>query len=157
MRNLRLYAFSFTQGLEFLGAGGTNWHYRIGKIGDVWLATREAWQAIGATEIQREVCEIYIDDLVSESEDGKLVPKIVGAVKAISGDKESSTYFERYFLLTENLTAGGTADFKPGGRASRSGTVYGRVVYYDFPEGSTKSFQYTTDDKVILLRNQKLS
>ena len=41
MGNFGLYAFSNVKSLVHLGIGKSHTHYRIGKIGDLWIATRE--------------------------------------------------------------------------------------------------------------------
>ena len=52
MDSLRAYAFTDrlrvleTGKVTPLGAGRNNIHFRIGKVGDVWLATREYLEAI---------------------------------------------------------------------------------------------------------------
>ncbi|MBI1935694.1 hypothetical protein HYS31_04600 [Candidatus Woesearchaeota archaeon] len=161
MRNLRVYAFTdptLLRGykeISFLDKGTNHYHYRIGKVGNLWLATRQAddWYP----DFQRADCESYIDDLVSmhnklvlEQQEGKRVPVICGCVKA-----ERQDGLEQYFLLVEDLTAGGTSSFFPGRRRDRSGMVDGVEVYYDFdvrPNFDSESYKYAVDGKMIVLR-----
>ena len=129
---LRTYAF--TDRLKLigddnvtpLGAGKHNVHFRIGKVGDMWLATREY---LGAIELADHLQhgENYIDAVVRAYEDGKRVPLICGGVRAENGRGG------RYFLLLEDLTQGGTADFQPAPTSGGiRGILNGKEVFHDF-------------------------
>lgn len=162
MRNLKMYAFNENSSLVHLGRypDTTNTHYRIGKVGDLWLATREILQF--APELQKECCETYIDMLLHQDRllpydgSGGRVSRIVGGVKAIAANRRGATdTIDRYFLLVEDLTAGGTADFLPGIKKDVwFGTVNGKIVFYDFPEytkSNPEPFKYMTEENMIKL------
>lgn len=148
IRNLRLYAFGDRKVLYHLGTGTTNTHYRIGKIGDLWLATREFIWGRHDPEMQKIACESYINSIISSHETGIRVPIICGGIKAESINPKT----ERYFLMLEDLTAGGTKEFIA--KRGLAGLVDGKEVYHDFPEDMLKEepFEYMIDDKMILLR-----
>ena len=133
MNNLRTYAFTEraklieNEKVVFLGAGQDNSHFRIGKIGNIWLASRElndyqfyCW----------EEYENYITKAVEYHKKEKRVPIVCGGVMKIYKEMKED---ERYFLLLEDLTNGGASDFQP---APRDGTINGKLkgedVYYDF-------------------------
>lgn len=133
METLRYYAFTERLRLDVsrvipLGAGRSNIHFRMGKVGDMWLASREYINecAVFPEDILAHN-ETYIDEVVRAHEQGLRVPIVCGGVIA----KEAG--HSRYFLLLEDLTQGGGADFQP---APRSGGVSGKVngveVFHDF-------------------------
>ncbi len=156
MENLRLYAFHdrrdlVRQGREgtlpYLGTGTNNTHYRIGNIGDLWLASRAFIQGLDEKDSIQEY-ENYIGQAILYYTQGKRVPVVCGPVLARSG-KHS-----KYFLLLEDLTAGGTADFRP---ARRSGEISGFIndvrVYHDFDDDSLEYLprNYLAEDKLLIL------
>ena len=148
MRNLREYAFGNAISLPYLKKGTTNTHYRIGRVGSMWLATREAMHFKGQPELQIQLCESYLEALVATQNEGKRVPAIAGGVKSVNkGGKE------RFFLLLEDLTQGGSAIFAPGSEGEVSGFVNGEQVFYDFHEtqNETDLFIYMAEDKLIQL------
>lgn len=154
MKNLRLYAFHERQSLTHLGSGIHNTHYRIGKIGDLWFATREYLELLPVSDfqyIQRMFAEAYINQLVQAHAKGKRVPIICGGVKAES----TNLGIEKYFLLLEDLTAGGNAKFIPAPPKWFAGTIDGVVVIHDFDEEyvDPMSIKYMVDDKMILIRD----
>jgi len=151
--SLRTYAFTDRLRLVGnnkvtpLGSGRYNIHFRIGKIGALWLATREYLQALGVTD-HKQHCENYIEAAIKAHETGKRVPIICGGVKA------ENEYGGRYFLLLEDLTQGGTADFRPASRSGEvSGTLNGEEVFHDFD--TERPFhpptRYLAEDKLLIL------
>ena len=156
MANLKTYAFNQNTNLAHLGSGTTNTHYRVGRVGEIWLATREYFHIIGDPEYQKDCCETYIRRLLSNRMQGRDVPRIVGGVRAVAAHIRNETdTIDRYFLLVEDLTAGGSADFSPGTKGSWFGKVKGRgLVFYDFPEYTESSpdfFKYMTEEDMIKL------
>ncbi len=155
MENLRYYAFTDRLRLDIsrvapLGAGRSNIHFRIGKVGDLWLASREHINEYAFDPEDRLAHnENYIDAVVRAHGGEKRVPIICGGVKA------EGEYGLRYFLLLEDLTQGGLGDFQP---APRSGGVVGILngerVWHDFDTDYPyrPEIRYMRDDKVILLR-----
>jgi len=154
--SLRTYAFTDILRLGEndkvtpLGAGGHNIHFRIGKIDGVWLATREYLKAIERDD-HLQHCENYIDAVVRAYEGGKRVPSVCGGVKA----KENG-YGRRYFLLLEDLTHGGTANFQPAPSGGCiSGTLNGEEVFHDFdtedPYHPPRT--YLAEEKLLVLES----
>jgi hypothetical protein len=130
-----LQTYAFTDRLRLignakvtpLGAGRNNIHFRIGKINDLWIASREHIENIFEVEDKMQHCENYIAKAVSYHEEGKRVPLVCGCVKAIEGNHE------KYFLLVEDLTDGGIAHFIPAGKSGKmSGRLKGIEVFHDF-------------------------
>ncbi|MDO8656382.1 MAG: hypothetical protein Q7K45_04030 [Nanoarchaeota archaeon] len=137
-----------TQKVTHLGAGRNNIHFRIGKVDTIWLATREYVNAIEIADHMQH-CENYIAAAVRNYQKGKRVPLVCGAVKAISRNRE------RYFLLLEDLTHGGTADFQPAPRSGGvSGVLHGVNVFYDFDtdEPFHPPLHYLAEDKILTLK-----
>ena len=145
MRNLRSYAFHHGLSLSKLGEGSANRHFRIGKLRDLWLSTREHYISRPFPEVQRQFCETYIDTLVLAHESGKRVPKIIGGVKANS----TKSGKENYFLLLEDLTAGEHGNFIPADIGSASGTIDGVEIFYDFQDILTDLFRYMVGGNMI--------
>jgi len=154
MDSLRTYAF--TDRLKLfgnnkvvpLGAGRNNIHFRIGKIGNIWLASREYLAGLDR-EDDLQHCENYIDCVVRTYQQGKRVPIVCGGVKVEVGEDI------RYFLLLEDLTQGGTADFQPAPKyGGRSGKLNGVEVFHDFDteEPFHPPNRYMAEDKLIILR-----
>jgi len=153
MDSLRTYAF--TDRLRLigndkvtpLGAGRHNIHFRIGKVGDVWLATREYLESIElADHLQHG--ENYIDAVVRAYEEGKRVPLVCGGVRAENGRGG------KYFLLLEDLTQGGTADFQPAPRSGGiSGILNGEEVFHDFDTDGPfhPPTKYLAEEKLFVL------
>ncbi|MBS3122477.1 hypothetical protein J4434_06365 [Candidatus Woesearchaeota archaeon] len=132
MDSLRTYAFTERARLigndkvKLLGAGTYNIHYRIGKVGNVWLATREYLSPIDLAD-QLQHCENYIDAVVRAYEEEKRVPIVCGGIRA------EYKCVRRYFLLLEDLTQGGTANFQPAPKSGGiSGLLNSENVFYDF-------------------------
>jgi hypothetical protein len=153
MDSLRTYAF--TNRLRLfgndkvtpLGAGRHNIHFRIGRVRDVWLATREYLEAID-TDDHLLHGENYIDAVVRAHQEGKRVPIVCGGVKAENGRNG------RYFLLLEDLTQGGTADFEPAPRSGGiSGFLNGEEVFHDFDTETTyyPPRKYMAEEKLLVL------
>ena len=153
MNSLRTYAF--TDRLRLfgndkvtpLGAGRHNIHFRIGKVGDVWLATREYLEAIELADHLRNG-ENYIDAVVRAYVEGKRVPIVCGGVRAENG------YGGRYFLLLEDLTQGGTANFQPAPKSGGiSGLLNGVEVFHDFDTDTLDNppTKYLAEDNLIVL------
>jgi hypothetical protein len=150
---LRTYAFTDRLRLignnkvTSLGAGRHNIHFRIGKVGDIWLATREYLEAIElADDLQH--CENYIDAVVRAYEEGKRVPFVCGGVRAENG------HGGRYFLLLEDLTQGGTADFQPAPKSGGiSGILDGEEVFHDFDTDTPfhPPTKYLAEEKLLVL------
>ncbi len=150
IRNLRSYAFDENHHLEYAEGGESNVHYRVGRIGELWLVTREFFKSIGNPEEQIQACDTYIDGLLSNHRFGREVPRIVGGVRAVGAIKKGQKELDRYILLLEDLSAGGTAiDFVPGTRGSWFGKLGGRLIYYDFPESVTFHIKYMTEGNMI--------
>ena len=155
MDSLRTYAF--TDRLRLigndkvtpLGAGRHNIHFRIGKVGDVWLATKEyIGDCIDYPEDDMQHGENYIDSVVRAYEEGKRVPIICGGVRAENG------YGGRYFLLLEDLTQGGTADFQPAPKSGGiSGILDGEEVFHDFDTDTPfhPPTKYLAEEKLLVL------
>jgi len=163
MRNLRTYAFTdrvrlIGEGLlECAGTGVCNTHFRIGRIGDLWLTTREYFYCYQdqPPDEPREVAEMYIRHLIKAHEEGRRVPILCGGV--ISRNRRGR---ERCFLVLEDLTAGGTSDFRPGQRGDVAGTIDGREVYHDFEDQFMEhgdKYRYMTGERAILLAEPKRS
>ncbi len=156
MENLQLYAFHdmedlLEQGkdstLPYLGAGTNNTHYRIGRIGDLWFASREFIQGQDERDSINEY-ESYIGQVISYHEQGHRVPVVCGPVLARIGNRA------RYFLLLEDLTAGGTANFQPARRSGGiSGFIDGVEVFHDFDDDSTEYLpkKYLADHNLLVL------
>ena len=153
MESLRTYAF--TDRLRLLGnnqvtplgAGKHNIHFRIGKVGDVWLATREYLEAMELAD-HLQHAENYIDAVVRAYEEGKRVPRVCGGVKTENG------LYRRYFLLLEDLTQGGTADFQPAPKSGGiSGILDGEKVFHDFDTDNPfhPSTKYLAEEKLLVL------
>ena len=153
MDSLRTYAF--TDRLRLfgndkvtpLGAGRHNIHFRIGKVGDVWLATKEYLEAIELAD-HLQYGENYIDSVVRAYEKGKRVPIVCGGVRAENGGGG------RYFLLLEDLTHGGTYDFQPAPRSGgMSGVLNGEEVFHDFDIDTPyhPPTKYLAEDKILVL------
>ena len=88
INKLRTYAstsdlarYSMTPEARFLGTGRHNTHFRIGRVGDLWLATREYIGTIFDIEDAMQHPENYIDQAVSFSEKNKRVPIVCGGVR----------------------------------------------------------------------------
>ncbi|MBT5739709.1 hypothetical protein HOI26_01290 [Candidatus Woesearchaeota archaeon] len=120
------YAMSSSKS-PHLGGGFNNNHFRIGRIGDVWLATREYIGTTFDVEDCMQHPENYIAQVVKHSDRGKRVPIVCGGVKA------ENDHGGRYFLLLEDLTHGGTSDFEPAPKnGGVSGRLNGEEVFHDF-------------------------
>ena len=154
MDSLRTYAFTDRRRLigndkvTPLGGGRHNIHFRIGKVGNVWLATREYLEAIEFVD-DLQHGENYIDAVVRAYEEGKRVPIICGGVRAENG------HGGRYFLLLEDLTHGGTADFQPAPKSGGiSGILNGEEVFYDFDtyNPSQPPTKHLAEEKLLVLR-----
>ena len=78
-----------------------------------------------------------------------LTTKFLVGVKIHAKDPDEDS--DRYFLLTEDFTNGGTADFRPGALGESTGRLEGKLIYYDFEEDfrGTKGFRFF-DDKAII-------
>ncbi len=153
MDSLRTYAFTDrlrlfgNEKVTPLGAGRHNIHFRIGKVGDMWLATREY---LGAIELADHLQhgENYIDAVVLAYEEGKRVPLVCGGVRAENGRGG------RYFLLLEDLTQGGTSDFQPAPKSGGiSGILNGEEVFHDFDTDSPfhPPTKYLAEEKLLVL------
>jgi hypothetical protein len=155
MDSLRTYAF--TDRLRLigndkvtpLGAGRNNIHFRIGKVGDIWLATREyIGTAVEWPEDPMQHCENYIDTVVRVHKEGKRVPIVCGGVKAENG------HGGKYFLVLEDLTQGGTADFQPAPKSGGiSGILNGEEVFHDFDTDTPfhPPTRYLAEEKLLVL------
>jgi len=133
MANLRTYASTHRTRLfgnpkvTSLGAGRNNIHFRIGRVGDIWLATRDYLGPTFDVEDRMQHPENYIAAAVRLHNEGKRVPIVCGAVKA------ENEFGGRYFLLLEDLYHGGTSDFEPAPKNGRvSGKLNGEDVFHDF-------------------------
>lgn len=155
MDSLRTYAF--TDRLRLiendkvtpLGAGRNNIHFRIGQVRNVWLATREyIGTVIESPEDPLQHCENYIDAVVRAYEEGKRVPIVCGGVRAEYG------CVERYFLVLEDLTQGGTANFQPAPKSGGiSGLLNDKIVFHDFDTESPfhPPTKYMAEEKLLVL------
>lgn len=155
MDSLRKYAFTdlirYIEGGKYihLGGGVNNNHFRIGKMGDVWLATREYTGINLDVEDRMQHPENYITQAVRYSDRGKRVPIICGGVKA-ENDRGG-----RYFLLLEDLTDGGTADFQPAPKnGGVSGKLNGVEVFHDFDTDTPfhPPTLYLNEKNILVLR-----
>ena len=102
--------------LVCLGQGENNVIYRLGKVGKLWLAIRD--QKIFDFDFGRANAEESIESVVAFYEYGQNVPAVVGRAKV------NSNHPPYYFLIVEDLTRGGTSDFKPGSKEDRFGTLF---------------------------------
>lgn len=148
MQNLRTYGFGdpyhiqHLKTLDFLGKGRNNMHFRIVKVGDVWLATREDLSDF-YWESDRSVCECYIRQAVQAHKQGHKVPRLCGSVIAHFSRERG----DRYFLLLEDLTRGGTSDFVPAPRSGGvAGTLSGEPIHHDFDTLEDSNFDHTFSD-----------
>jgi hypothetical protein len=147
MNALKDYAFNETCDLVHLGYGNTNTCFRLGKINDFWLATRENIRLEDYPEVNRGGVESYIETLLYYFQTNRAVPKICGGVHA---KREG---IEKYFLLLEDLTDGGNARFSPGLNGAKSGFKNGIEVFYDFQEDfEVEEFKYMNEEKMIILK-----
>jgi hypothetical protein len=154
MEKLREFAFGdkvlmvAEQKLDFRGGGKHTKTYRIGMVGDLWIAARE-FNYIGQDEEElRLQCESYIHYAVREHGIGNKVPAFCGGLVAKNG-------YTEYFVLVEDLTNGGKFEIQSVGSGEKYGIVNGEKVYFDFDEFRFWEFkkepEYMTDDKIITL------
>ena len=134
-----------------LGAGNTNVHFRLGQLeSGLWLATRENL-TFEDSPLQRIVTENYARQLEFNNERGRTTSRICLGVKVPSPDLE--VVEDRYFIIVEDFTQGGNADFRPGHGGQDCGTVNGEIVYYDFPDQVHQvDFKFMDDSSVIQVK-----
>lgn len=132
--------------LENAGYGLNHRHVRIGKIDDVWLATREFYTGLDSFDTRYEG-EYYIESLVRHHENRDLTAAVCGGVYVRRQD--------RYFLIVEDLTRGGTSDFKPGLKGKPFGLLDGKKVWHDmdlqYIDKEESEMIYMLEDKMIIL------
>jgi len=163
MKIVRDYAFEDPLRLQLDGLltaagdqGEYNSHFRLGRVGDLWLATREFTHPIWGVDayVRKGFYENYIRQLVEaydQIRSGELtgrVPLLCEGVIAI--DKGG---LERSFLILEDLYRGGTSDFVPGPEGKLSGTLDGEEVMHDFEDRMlVGEFQHMVKDLSIFLQ-----
>ncbi|MDO8643025.1 MAG: hypothetical protein Q7R76_05620 [Candidatus Woesearchaeota archaeon] len=137
--------------LESLGSGLSNTHFRLGELeSGLWLATRENF-ILEDCSMQRVVAEMYARHLEYAHKEGKRTSRVCLAVKVPSVDIDEIP--DRYFLIVEDFTHGGTARFIPGQRGEEYGMLNGERVYYDFPDDiQPVEFRFTDDRSVLHMR-----
>ena len=157
MDSLRTYAF--TERLRLigndkvtpLGTGIHNTHFRIGNVGNIWLAIREyIGIAVEWPEDSMQHCENYIAAVCRAYEKGKRVPIVCGGVRAENG------FGGKYFLLLEDLTHGGTSNFQPAPESGGiSGILNGEEVFHDFDTDMPfhPPTKYLAEEKLFVLES----
>lgn len=132
MGKLRTYAstspaeFRSQYPVDALGHGSKHVHFRLSTCSGIWIATRE-FVLVPSPSYQRKVSEWYIDAAQQAHAEGRTVPAVCGGA-VVERDGVAS----RYFLLVEDLTAGGTMDFRPARRGEEDGLRNGVVIAHDF-------------------------
>ena len=132
--------------IMYLGEGSANFHFRIGQIDGIWLATREMRDFVSEIDSLQKYRD-YVNCTVSTQRAGMRTLSVCGGVNC---EFRAS---RKNFLLVEDLTAGGTASLEPARMGEVAGYVNGELVYYDFSFYSHEgiSFEYMSRDKVLSL------
>ncbi len=151
--NLQLLAFSDkveisnNSSLVPLGSGHNNYHFRLGSLNAVWIASRKSIRKYDSHAL-RCSAENYISELVYCHTIGKRVPSFCGGVKVEKNGVED------YFLLVEDLTRGGNSNFNVKNRWDSHGILDGKIVYFDFEEvpWGVRNFKYMVEDKMIFIK-----
>lgn len=131
MGNLRIYSESdlYVCKLPVIGAGTANVLYRVGRLDSgLWVATRENI-IFPDGELQRNVGENYARRLEFILAQGDTASRFCVGLRMDIGVPENED--DRYVLLLEDLTEGGSKTITPE-PDTEFGWRDGKKVYFDF-------------------------